>query len=244
MAQITDRTVQPLGGNVTQAAAATLTSNATFAGNGVKVIGGGGSMSATVGLTASVTATVQVAAVLNAGTGMINDEGIAMRAGNSHLSVQSVLVAAGGLVTPAAADEWLIEVVLDAAGGEVYDVDADVFDLAVNLTVATPGRLEDGGTVTMSAETDMDTTTSPVFRLVLPTRKAVFTSHPLFRRFPIETGVTMLVTGGQVTLVESPSDTELKAADIYYLGGYRHQITPAERSVIVSAGYGDLIEEA
>jgi hypothetical protein len=209
----------------------------------VKAIGGGGSMSATVGLTASVTATVKVAAVLNAGTGMINDEGIAMRAGNSHLSVQSVLVAAGGLVTPADA-EFQVEVVLDAAGGEVYDVDADVFDLAVSIAVATPGRLEDGGTVAMSAETDMDTTTSPVFRLVLPTRKAVFTSHPLFRRFPIDTGVAMLVTGGQVTLVDSPSDTELKAADIYYLGGYRHQITPAERSVIISAGYGDLIEEA
>ena len=87
-------------------------------------------------------------------------------------------------------------------------------------------------------------TAEPVLRLHLPTSTATFTSHFLFGRFPVTVGVSLLITDGVARLVASPSDIEVKAADEAYLGGYKYQVTPAQRDVIVGVGYGDLIEEA
>ena len=228
---------------MTVPATASLTAYTILQSTGVTVLTGGGGLSLDTELVASQTATRLASATLSAGTGCLSDGGIAVRVGTANISFDSALVAAGGGTFLASAT-IAGDLSASGSGGKIFSVTPVTLEGDLSVSLNTPGRLFDGGAVAMSAETDMDTTTSPVFRLVLPTRKAVFTSHPLFRRFPIDTGVAMLVTGGQVTLVDSPSDTELKAADIYYLGGYRHQITSAERSVIVAAGYGDLIEEA
>jgi hypothetical protein len=159
----------------------------------------------------------------------------------------SVTLTGSGTVVPpvdAGSVALAADVDLTAAGGEVYDAGTAPLSAIFDIDLIDPGRIYDGGQVDLSATFTVNTTAAPLFRLILPTGTGVFTRDRLWRRFPIPTGITMLVTDGAVTLKEYVSDLELKQADNFYLGGYRHQITPAERNTIVAAGYGDLIEEA
>lgn len=150
----------------------------------------------------------------------------------------------GGNVLVAADSDLVFDLAVEAAGSLAYDAGTAPLVSDLDIDIVNPGLLYDAGDVDMASELVMDNTVSPVLRLILPTGTAVFTGDRLWRRYPIQTGITMLVTDGAVTLKEYVSDKELNDADTYYLGGYRHQISPAERAVIVGAGYGDLIEEA
>ena len=245
MAEFTDRTVFPLGGSVTVDAAASPTANLTLVASGVLARGGGSDLAADTTLTVSVTSTTTATATLSAGSTCISDEGIAIRLGNATMPLAASLEAAAGIVYTDGVEAHLVsESGLEAAGGVDIEATPGGMDANLSMSIATPGRLEDGGTVAMSADTDMDTTVSPVFRLALPTRQHTFTEDRLWRRYPVKTGVTLIVTNGEVVATEYPTDVQLREADDFYLGGYRHQITPAQRAVLISAGYGDLIEEA
>lgn len=243
MSGITSRTIIPLGGNVRVAAAADLTSDTGLTSAAYVVVGAAVSLAADYALSASPTQSHFGVSTLVAGTACISDEGVAIRMGSSHLTAQTALTAAGGLIVDGAAD-LVFDLALDAAGGLAFDAGTADLSADLDIDLIDPGRVYTAGEVALTAETSMSTTTAPLFRLILPTGTAVFTRDRLWRRFPIPTGITMLVTSGTVTLKESVSDLELEAADNYYLGGYRHQIAPAERNTIVAAGYGDLIEEA
>lgn len=240
---ITSRTTFPLGGNVLVAADADLVADTVLGGAPIAVVGAAAALAADYSLSASPTQGHFGATVLVAGTGCVSDEGVAIRVGHSNLVSGLVLVAAGGVIVDGASD-LVSDLAVEAAGGLSYDAGTASLVSDLDIDIINPGLLYDAGDVDMASELVMDNTVSPVFRLVLPTGTASFTSDRLWRRFPVRTGITMLITDGAVTLKEYVSDTELNAADAYYLGGYRHQISPAERAVIVGAGYGDLIEEA
>lgn len=95
----------------------------------------------------------------------------------------------------------------------------------------------DGGGASMSG------TPLPVKRLVLATAKRAITEDWLFKRYPIDVGLSLLVTGGTVTEVEVPSQTELAEADYYFLGGRNNPVTKDQIDVLTAAGYGDYIVE-
>lgn len=67
------------------------------------------------------------------------------------------------------------------------------------------------------------------------------TIHPLFRRYTLARGVTVLVTGATVKAVQYPAQDDLDAADRYYLGGHIYQVSDDEVDVLTSAGYGNYI---
>jgi len=136
--------------------------------------------------------------------------------------MDGTVVAAGGISYPAAAEDMSGSATLVGTGGLVFTATADPMASVSHLTVLV----------------------LPVLRLRLPTVDAVYTDDPFFERFSITKGVSLLIEGGAGRLVEYPSHTELKECDAFYLGGYQHQITPADRALIISAGFGDLIEEA
>lgn len=243
MSGITSRTTFPLGGNVLVAADADLTADTSLTGAGIAVVGAAAALAADYTLSASPGQGHFGASALVAGTGCISDEGLAIRVGHANLDSEVVLEAAGGVIIDADSD-LVFDLAVEAAGGLEYDAGTAPLVSDLDIDIINPGLLYDAGDVDMASELVMDNTVSPVFRLILPTGSAVFTGDRLWRRYPIQTGITMLVTDGAVTLKEYVSDKELNDADTYYLGGYRHQISPAERAVIVGAGYGDLIEEA
>jgi hypothetical protein len=240
---ITSRTIILLGGNVTVAASVDLDSDLALTADGGKLFDAAAALAADVTASATGGQGHFGGANLVAGTACISDEGIAIRMGTSHLTSEIVLVAAGGVVVDADPEAFTSDLDLAAAGGKAFDAGSADLLADLDIDLINPGLVYEADAA-LSAETAMFTSVSPVFRLILPTGTAVFTRDRLWRRFPIPTGITMLVTGGAVTLKEYVSDLELRQADKFYMGGYRHQISPAERAVIVAAGYGDLIEEA
>ena len=96
----------------------------------------------------------------------------------------------------------------------------------------------------MTAEaTTFQATASPVFRLRMSSAKRSITDDWLLKRYPIDAGLSLIVTGGVVREVEVPSQTELAEADYYFLGGRNNPITPAQRAALIAAGFGSYIEE-
>jgi hypothetical protein len=82
------------------------------------------------------------------------------------------------------------------------------------------------------------------YRLVDLSSGQVYTSNILLGRYSIESGNTLLYTGGVVTVTDSPLDTDLAAADWYVLGGHDRTLTASQVADLQSAGYGALVETA
>lgn len=61
---------------------------------------------------------------------------------------------------------------------------------------------------------------------------------PLFNRYRISRGITVLKEAGVYRQVRYPSQAECSAADVVYLGGHEYPITQAEAVALTAAGYG------
>lgn len=66
-------------------------------------------------------------------------------------------------------------------------------------------------------------------------------SHPLWGRYKLNRGLSLLVSGSTVTLVQYPNQEDLDQYDYVYLGGYTHTISTAEAATLTAAGYGAYI---
>lgn len=74
-----------------------------------------------------------------------------------------------------------------------------------------------------------------------PVEEGIEHSHGLWRFFKINKGVSVYVDGTVVTQSRFPYLDDLTAHDHYYLGGYVHDITSAEATILTNAGYGAYI---
>lgn len=245
MFNITSGTVILLGGNVTVAADSDLTATVSASGTAFSQVGAaaalaasgtfqtatpvrvrfasGETMSSTATVVAGITVHVQAAAsVLSADLGMASAGGLVYTDPTADLVGDSELSAAGGGIIQADSPGLSESLTMTGSGGYQLDAAADLFTFTVTV----------------------DVSANPVYRLNLPTADQVLHDDYFFERYKTPTGVSLVITGGTGRLVQYPSDEELNAADAYFLGGYRHDITPAERAQIISAGFGDLLEEA
>lgn len=60
---------------------------------------------------------------------------------------------------------------------------------------------------------------------------------PLFERFRLVRGITVLKIDGQYYQVRFPSSEEVADADIAYIGGYSYNVDAAEKASLEAAGY-------
>lgn len=60
---------------------------------------------------------------------------------------------------------------------------------------------------------------------------------PLFERYRLVRGVSVLKSGGVYTEVRFPSHEEVEAADIAYIGGYSYEVDATEKAALEAAGY-------
>lgn len=239
---ITNRTIILLGGNVTVAASANLSSSASMQGSGNLRVGAAAALSSDYALTGNPNQGQSGRANLNFGS-IAAGVGTSYRLAHAAMGATANVTAKGDGTFNLSIEPLTVASELVSAGGIEYQAPATPLAASANMLVVNPGVLYEGGSVTWNLSASMSTTVSPVFRLILPTRQNTFTRHRLFGRYPVETGVALLIKDGVATFSEAPSDNELKDADFYFLGGYRHQITPVERAAIVSAGYAELVEE-
>lgn len=64
---------------------------------------------------------------------------------------------------------------------------------------------------------------------------------PLFSRFVIARGETVIMNNGTFTTTRYPDLATLAAADAYWLGGYTYQVTDAQATALSLLGYGEYI---
>lgn len=66
-------------------------------------------------------------------------------------------------------------------------------------------------------------------------------THPLFGRLTLTRGVSLLKVGGLYRQVIDPSDEEIVAADIAYIGGHVYAVSNTEAAALIAAGYGEWV---
>ena len=65
---------------------------------------------------------------------------------------------------------------------------------------------------------------------------------PLFSRYRLSRGITVLKSGGTYAQVRYPTTDQLAAADVAYLGGSTTEVDSVEASALNDAGYGIYIQ--
>jgi len=59
----------------------------------------------------------------------------------------------------------------------------------------------------------------------------------------INRGITLLVTGTTVTQNRTPSQDDLAAADVYYLGGHTYVLDDTAAQILINAGYSEYLTQ-
>lgn len=67
------------------------------------------------------------------------------------------------------------------------------------------------------------------------------TEHPLFGRYKLTRGISLLVTGSTVVEAQYPNQEDLDDYDFVYLGGRVYTISAGEATTLTNAGYGAYI---
>jgi len=65
---------------------------------------------------------------------------------------------------------------------------------------------------------------------------------PLFFRYKIARGITVLKNAGAYTETRYPTNDDLLEAEKFYLGGHRTEIDQEEYNDLTSAGYSNYLE--
>lgn len=78
--------------------------------------------------------------------------------------------------------------------------------------------------------------TSPVSMEAYPN------SGPLFGRYRLPRGITLMVTGTTVTEAQYATEEQLAACDWYLRGGYEQVISDAHATILIDAGYSECVE--
>jgi hypothetical protein len=60
---------------------------------------------------------------------------------------------------------------------------------------------------------------------------------PLFGRYRLVRGITVLKIDGEYFQVRFPSSEEVQAAEAAYIGGYSYEVNEAEKASLEAAGY-------
>lgn len=64
-------------------------------------------------------------------------------------------------------------------------------------------------------------------------------THPLFGRLTLNRGMSLVKTGGYYRQVSNPSDEDVAAAEVFYLGGHVYTVSDTAAADLRAAGYGE-----
>lgn len=104
-----------------------------------------------------------------------------------------------------------------------------------NILVITTARPL-SGQLTLSA-----TMFEPLNILNLPIVEYVYTEDRLLKRYGINSGQSLTITGTSGKIVEYQTIDEIEDADYYYGGGRRHVLNDTEVTAVQNAGFSNLL---
>ena len=116
----------------------------------------------------------------------------------------------------------------------VLDFQSNLSSSAVLVNITEPRPL--------SGQSELSATVFvPLKVLNLPIVEYVYTEDRLLKRYGVNSGQSLTITGTNGQIVEYQTIEEIEDADYYYGGGRRHVLTNTEVAAVQNAGFSSLI---
>lgn len=259
MYDITEPVVTLLGIGLVVSGSASLTAESNLTSAAITVTFGESVLSGESALTADTVNVLVAASSLSAESSLVSDVSVAADAASS-LSAESNLVA-GIFQTWQGAAALSAEVTLTitenivAAAAALANGGSNLVANGVTVRTTNPRPLVSESnlvaTISIGApvegrpfvfSSDLEATVYvPSKYLVLPTIELTYTDNILLRRYGIDNGQALLITGTVGTLSTFPAQQEIADADYYFRGGATNILDDTEEAAVIAAGYGQYI---
>lgn len=193
---------------------------------------GEGTLTSSANITAFAEANLSADTDLNS-TAVLGVQGAAVMSATLTLEVSTTIVNAAASIIVGTSD-------LEATSSVLYPA-ASVLDFQSNLgsTAVLVNLIESRP---ISAESELSATVFvPLKVLNLPIVEYVYTEDRLLKRYGINSGQSLTITGTIGQIVEYQTVEEIEDADYYYGGGRRHVLTNTEVTAVQNAGFSSLI---
>jgi hypothetical protein len=203
-----------------------------------QLLSGGYSGSSESNLTSSANITALAGANLSGDTALnatllIRVQGGAVLSSELTLAVSTTIVNAAASIIVGESNLVATTSVLFPAAS-VLDFQSNLGSTAVlvNLIESRP----------LSGQSELSATVFvPLKVLNLPIVEYVYTEDRLLKRYGIDSGQSLTITGTTGKIVEYQTIEEIEDADYYYGGGRRHVLTNTEVTAVQNAGFSNLI---
>lgn len=150
------------------------------------------------------------------------------------LTVQVKIVYAAASIVIASSNLTATSTRVQFVSGQPMSADSNI--------VGTLLLVKDVAARPMEFTSDLEATVYvPSKYLVLPTIELTYTDNILLRRYGIDNGQALLITGTVGTLSTFPAQQEIADADYYFRGGATNILDDTEEAAVIAAGYGQYI---
>lgn len=193
---------------------------------------GEGTLTSSANITALAEADLSANTDLNS-TAVLRVQGAAAMSATLTLAVSTTIVNAAASIVLGESSLVATSSVLYFAEAELdFESNLTADPILVNITTARPLS----GQLTLLA-----TMFEPLNILNLPIVEYVYTEDRLLKRYGIDSGQSLTITGTNGQIVEYQTIDEIEEADYYYGGGRRHVLDDTEVTAVQNAGFGDLL---
>ena len=193
---------------------------------------GEGTLTSSANITALAEADLSANTDLNS-TAVLGAQGAAAMSATLTLAVSTTIVnAAASIVLGESSLVATLSILYPGEAELNFQSSLTADSVLVNITTARPLS----GQLTLSA-----TMFEPLNILNLPVVEYVYTEDRLLKRYGINSGQSLTITGTNGKIVEYQTIDEIEDADYYYGGGRRHVLNNTEVTAVENAGFGDLL---
>ena len=193
---------------------------------------GEGTLASSANITALAEADLSANTDLNS-TAVLGVQGAAAMSATLTLEVSETIVNAAASIIVGESNLVATSSVLYFAEAELdFESNLTSDPILVHITTARPLS----GQLTLLA-----TMFEPLNILNLPIVEYVYTEDRLLKRYGIDSGQSLTITGTNGQIVEYQTIDEIEEADYYYGGGRRHVLDDTEVTAVQNAGFGYLL---
>ena len=195
-------------------------------------------LSGNTNLDSSAIIVVQANADLSSDTDLVSSvvlgvQGRAVMSAVASLEVSTTIVNVAASIVVGQSDLVATTSIL-FPGASVLDFKSNLISSAILVSTIESRPLS--GQFELSA-----TAFKPLNVLSLPIVEYVYTEDRLLKRYGINSGQSLTITGTNGQIVEYATIEEIEDADYYYGGGRRHVLNDTEVTAVQNAGFSDLI---